>query len=381
MRITKLYTLAALLFGLVAMPMGGVAQDQRTEAIRFAPGATGAEISDRITGYEMVVYSLGAEAGQRMRIGLVPTNPQTYFNVYGPGSGPGDEALAVSQSMDERVPDLNVFDAVLSSSGTYSVSVYMMRAAARRNEVSDYTLSVSITGDLAETVTGDYADGLQGGPDFYKVTTEGGDLNLRADVSTGAPVLARLPNGTTVRNLGCRMAEARRWCRVETSSGVAGWAAGDFLTEAADPNAAFAPVPACLDAVARASNNSVSELSTQFDDTGAKVMVGVGDSNAPWECTISNAGVVQQVMFVGDDSARVSPPKAVPLIGSNIDLTPFEGARAGQAEMGITALGYELVRSEGLTSYWANADTGVCARITTSNGRYSEVAMVAETNC
>ena len=86
-------------------------------------------------------------------------------------------------------------------------------------------------------------------------------------------------------------------------------------------------------------------------------------------------------MFVGDDSARVSPPKAVPLIGSNTDLTPFEGARAGQAEMGITALGYELVRSEGLTSYWANADTGVCARITTSNGRYSEVVMVAETNC
>lgn len=111
------------------------------------------------------------------------------------------------------------------------------------------------------------------------------------------------------------------------------------------------------------------------------VMVGVGENNAPWQCMVSNDGIVQQVMFVGDDSAGVPTIDSRPAIGSATDLTAFEGARAGQAEMGIMNLGYELVRSEGLTSFWRNRNTGACARITTSNGRYSDLAMVPGSNC
>jgi hypothetical protein len=48
-------------------------------------------------------------------------------------------------------------------------------------------------------------------------------------------VVTRLPGGIEVRNLGCRMAEGRRWCRVATQAdpGFEGWAAGEFLAEAA----------------------------------------------------------------------------------------------------------------------------------------------------
>ncbi len=81
------------------------------------------------------------------------------------------------------------------------------------------------------------------------------------------------------------------------------------------------------------------------------------------------------------DESSDSVDVSAPTVGSSSDLSSFEGARAGQAEMGIQSLGFELIRSEGLTSYWFNKDTGACARITTSEGRYSNVAMLPSGDC
>ncbi|WP_236638266.1 hypothetical protein [Mangrovicoccus ximenensis] len=58
-----------------------------------------------------------------------------------------------------------------------------------------------------------------------------------------------------------------------------------------------------------------------------------------------------------------SAASGMPAAGSPSDLSSFEGARAGQAEGGIRALGYELIRTEGLTAYWFNRGTGACARV------------------
>lgn len=204
----------------------------RSEQVRFAPGTTGTTIRERVTGRETVAYTLGAEAGQRMQISLTSNNTATYFNVYAPGTGPGDAALAGGDQTGPYMPDLNRFDGVLPRSGEYTISVYLYRNAARRGEQADFTLDIVITGDTGETVTGDFADGLQGGPDVWQV--EAGDgLNLRDAPSTGGRVVMNLPSGQTLRNLGCRMAEGRRWCRVATldDPGVEAWAAGDFLVE------------------------------------------------------------------------------------------------------------------------------------------------------
>lgn len=70
-----------------------------------------------------------------------------------------------------------------------------------------------------------------------------------------------------------------------------------------------------------------------------------------------------------------------PSVGNSSDLTSFVGARAGQAEGGIMALGYELIRTKGLTAYWFNRSTGACAEITTANGRYSSVNMLPAGDC
>lgn len=75
------------------------------------------------------------------------------------------------------------------------------------------------------------------------------------------------------------------------------------------------------------------------------------------------------------------PTPGQPSVGSSTDLTAFEGARAGQAEMGIQNLGYELIRTEGLTAFWFNRSTGACGRITTSDGRYSDVTMLPAEDC
>jgi hypothetical protein len=236
-RILTILTVVLLGFGLVP----ALAQEMRSEPVRFAPGTSGMTLSNRITGRESVVYTIGAEAGQRMRIRLTSDNLATYFNVHAPGGGPGDEALAVGEITGPMVPDLNVFDGVLPASGTYSVSVYLYRNAARRGEVSNYSLDISITGVTGAVVEGDFADGLQGGPDFWRVRA-GSGLNLRAAPSTGARILLKLPNGLEVRNLGCRMAEGRQWCQVSTPEpSLTGWVAGDFLVEESGVSATQLP--------------------------------------------------------------------------------------------------------------------------------------------
>ena len=93
-----------------------------------------------------------------------------------------------------------------------------------------------ITGAQQGIVQNDYADGLMGGPDFWSVVANSG-LNLRSDPSQSATKVSVLNADDVVRNLGCRMAEAQRWCQVQTITepGLTGWVAGRFLAEAAEP--------------------------------------------------------------------------------------------------------------------------------------------------
>lgn len=80
-------------------------------------------------------------------------------------------------------------------------------------------------------------------------------------------------------------------------------------------------------------------------------------------------------------AADMAPSPGMPSVGSGSDLSSFEGARAGQSEMGIQNLGFQAVRTEGLTTYWFNPATGACAEIVTSDGRYSSVRMLPSGDC
>jgi hypothetical protein len=327
---TKVRLAFGLLFGLAGLqPAMIAAQDPpiRTEEVRFDAGATGTSLSGQITGREFVTYTLGAEAGQRMTISLASSNTAAYFNLYEPGRGPGDEALAIG----EMLPEINRFDGILPTSGVYTVSVFLYRNAARDGETADYTLDISITGAAGAVVEGDFADGLAGGPDFWQVvTTGGGTLKLRTEASTGSPEVARLPRNEVVRNLGCRMNEARRWCRVAilADPGLEGWAAGEFLAEAAPPEGVATQLPDAIpvdadDAmVAGTGFNATGQIECTPDQDAATGMCDFGvtrEGNGNGAVTVFQPnGVTRIIRFEGGTPISYEP---VPQAGAEMTVT------------------------------------------------------------
>jgi hypothetical protein len=215
-----------LTFVLTAQAADGI----REERVQFKPGTSQTTLKGHLRGDGDVDYLLGAKAGQRMTVELHTDNPQNYFNILPPGSD--DAAIFVGSSSGNR------FDGILPDSGDYRVRVYLMRAAARRDEQSHYSLSIHIGGGQhqgAATHQPDFADGFAGGPDFWEVHGVPPDdtLNLRAGPSTHDRVIGELGNGTVMRNLGCRMTDGQRWCQVARpeDSGFKGWVAGRYLRE------------------------------------------------------------------------------------------------------------------------------------------------------
>lgn len=112
----------------------------KVQRIHFAKGKSSATVKGSITGYNTVDYKLGAKAGQAMNVKLKTGNTANYFNVLPPGS---DVALFIGSTSG------NEWTGELPADGEYTVRVYLMRSAARRNEKANYTLTVGITGAQA----------------------------------------------------------------------------------------------------------------------------------------------------------------------------------------------------------------------------------------
>ncbi len=127
-----------LMTGLLLGQAGAMAaQDRiRTERILFEPGTTSALIEGSITGYQIVDYLVGAEAGQKAHISMQTDNLASYFNILPPGED--EVAMFIGSTLG------NEYEGDLPASGDYRIRVYMMRSAARRDEVANYRLDVTI---------------------------------------------------------------------------------------------------------------------------------------------------------------------------------------------------------------------------------------------
>jgi hypothetical protein len=115
----------------------------RQEEVRFDAGTSATSIAGQIRGDEGVDYLVRARAGQTLTVSFKPSKPMAYFNVLPPDS---DEALFVGSS----AADGSLFMTQLPRDGVYTVRVYLMRAAARRNETARYSLGVSVTGSASQ---------------------------------------------------------------------------------------------------------------------------------------------------------------------------------------------------------------------------------------
>lgn len=112
-----------------------------TRPIQFAKGASSATVKGTIKGDQTVDYTLRARAGQIMSVKLATRHSANYFNVLPPGSD--GVAIFVGSSGG------NEWSGALPTDGEYTVRVYLMRSAARRNESASYTLTVGVTGGAA----------------------------------------------------------------------------------------------------------------------------------------------------------------------------------------------------------------------------------------
>ncbi len=120
------------------VPAAAVASGIEVRTVRFAKGESSATTKGSIKGDRTIDYKLRARAGQTMSVSLKTTNGANYFNVLPPGSS--DVAVFVGSTGG------NEWKGKLEADGEYTIRVYLMRSAARRNETANYTLSVGING-------------------------------------------------------------------------------------------------------------------------------------------------------------------------------------------------------------------------------------------
>jgi hypothetical protein len=133
--------LAALIAFATSTAFAG--DDIRTERVQFKPGTSSATIKGKIKGYETVDYVLEASKGQQMNVSMATNNGANYFNILAPGEN--DVAMFIGSTSGKQ------FEGTLPKSGDYKIRVYMMRSAARRNEVANYRLEMIITGAAEKT--------------------------------------------------------------------------------------------------------------------------------------------------------------------------------------------------------------------------------------
>ncbi len=227
----------AFVGGVVAMALVVIADfgqqaalaQERSARVEFGRGQSSTVIRGTVRGYDGANYRINVRGGQRLAVTMDSSNGSNYFNILGPGGG--DALFNGSISGDFA-------DIIVPASGDYTVQVYLMRNAARRNEQARYTLGIEVTGGRPiAPPSPDFADGLSGGPDFFQVAgiSRGDALNIRTRPSAQSPIVTRVVNGEILRNGGCRMTGQTRWCRVSRPDGSdAGWAAGRFLIEASN---------------------------------------------------------------------------------------------------------------------------------------------------
>jgi len=125
--------------------MPAAAQNIKVQRISFAAGASSSTVKGTLAGAAIIDYKLGAKAGQTMSVTLKTNNGANYFNLLPPGSS---AAIAIGENLG------NKWSGALPVDGDYTVRVFLMRSAARRNEKANYTLTVGITGSPDAKVAG-----------------------------------------------------------------------------------------------------------------------------------------------------------------------------------------------------------------------------------
>jgi hypothetical protein len=113
----------------------------REQRVQFQSGSSGTTLRGKIRGQQTVNYRIRANAGQTLSVSFNSDNGANSFNIFAPGKVPGrDEALVIGDQNG------NSYEGTLPDTGDYLIQVFLIRSAARNNEVANYSLKVNVTG-------------------------------------------------------------------------------------------------------------------------------------------------------------------------------------------------------------------------------------------
>ncbi|MFV0575699.1 MAG: hypothetical protein ACK5NC_09875 [Vibrio sp.] len=92
-------------------------------------------LKDTVKGYKMIDYELAIPANSQLSVDLTPSNNSNYFNILPKGEM---TALFVGSAKGDHA------ELTIPKAGEYTIRVYLMRNAARREESSDFSLAVRL---------------------------------------------------------------------------------------------------------------------------------------------------------------------------------------------------------------------------------------------
>jgi hypothetical protein len=175
--------IAATLAALISLPVHAAdAGAVRVEPIAFTTSADRVQRKQSIKGDQTAEYRFNARTGQMLTVDFKPSNTSAYFNITAKGA---DYALFNGSIMG------NHFSGTLPSDGEYTVQVYLMRNAARRNEVANYALSLRLA-------TADAVDGTK--PFEQTLELQGIRFHVSREQVDGQAVLRIEPKGLEIDN-------------------------------------------------------------------------------------------------------------------------------------------------------------------------------------
>ncbi len=111
--------------------------DRRVETVTLDNGEISRTFQGTLRGRESIDFQIAAGAEQRLGVTLKRGNAMNYFKIMAPGA---NEALLIGSTSGHQARR------ILAADGVYTIRLYLMRAAARRNEHSDYELNIALDG-------------------------------------------------------------------------------------------------------------------------------------------------------------------------------------------------------------------------------------------
>ncbi|KAB1069443.1 DNA breaking-rejoining protein [Tamlana haliotis] len=113
------------------------AQGIKKEVVKFEEGKFSTIIENSLKGEQTVDYTVNVKKGQSLNVSMATDNTANYFNIM----EPEEEYVAIFNGSVED----NMFEDELQETGDYTIRVYLMRSAARRNEKANYKLEIIVS--------------------------------------------------------------------------------------------------------------------------------------------------------------------------------------------------------------------------------------------